>query len=322
MDNDAKSPIERLVFVAHNATTFEDQGQRTGSAENSGSESDIDKGNTDVQDHPDNGENGDSDDDNRLGFDDGDVDDLEEEVAESEEELMACKVAQLKLKLAKRGLIQTGRKPELISRLLNPQPSDFKNKPKIEPWKTSKAKALLIRLLRDKDSTFHLLTPERAWESSEWFKIYPKDRFISNMKNLKRSLEARELIVSNDNKVIEAEIASLSTLDRATNREYPLWHESDASKLLEKDLKDGLKKEMTPLQFQQTREEYLVFPSDVFRKHTYQEQRKQREMPMKITKCNKLAEMQHKNVVDEEAARWHAEQEHDDLVNEMVNLMV
>jgi hypothetical protein len=45
-------------------------------------------------------------------------------------------------------------------------------------------------------------------------------------------------------------------------------------------------------------------------------------MPMKITKRNKLAEMQHKNVVDEEAARWHAEQEHDDLVNEMVNLMV
>ena len=43
---------------------------------------------------------------------------------------------------------------------------------------------------------------------------------------------------------------------------------------------------------------------------------------MKITKRNKLVEMQHKNVVDEDAAHWHAEQEHDDLVNEMVNLMV
>ena len=29
---------------------------------------------------------------------------------------------------------------------------------------------------------------------------------------------------------------------------------------------------------------------------------------MKIAKCNKLAETQHKHVVDEEAARWHAEQ--------------
>ena len=289
---------------------------------NSGSESDEDKDNNNVDDHPDNGENSDSEDESRLGFDDGDVDDLEKEVAESEEELMSYKVAQLKIKLAERGLIQTGRKPELIKRLLNPQPSDFKSKPKIEPWKTSKAKALLIRLLRDKTSTFHHLTPEKAWESSEWFKIYPKDRFISNMKNLKRSLEARELIVANDNKIIEAEIASLRMLDRATVREYPLWHDNDASRLLEKDLKDDLKKGMTPLELQQTREEYLAFPCDVFRKHIYQEVRKQREMPMKIAKRNKLAETQHKHVVDEEAVHWHAEQEHDDLVNEMVNLMV
>ncbi len=79
---------------------------------------------------------------------------------------------------------------------------------------------------------------------------------------------------------------------------------------------------MTPLELQQTREEYLAFPCDVFRKHMYQEVRKQREMPMKIAKRNKLAEMQHKQVVDEEAVHWHAEQEHDDLVNEMVNLIV
>ena len=77
-----------------------------------------------------------------------------------------------------------------------------------------------------------------------------------------------------------------------------------------------------PLELQQTREEYLAFPCDVFRKHIYQEVKKQREMPMKIAKCNKLAETQHKHVVDEEAARWQAEQEHNDLVNKMVNLMV
>lgn len=235
---------------------------------------------------------------------------------------MGYKVVQLKIKLTERGLIQTGRKPELVQRLLNPQPSDFKVKPKVEPWKNSKAKALLIRLLWDKSSAFHLLSPEKAWESSEWFKTYPKNRFINNMKNLKRALEARELIVANDNKIIEAEIASLRKLDHAAVREYPLWHDHDASRLLEEDLKNGLNKRMTPLAFQQTREEYLAFPCDIFRKHIYQEERKQREMPMKISKRNNIAEKQHKHMVDEEAARWHAEQEHDDLVNEMVNLMV
>ena len=70
----------------------------------------------------------------RIGFDDGDINDFIEDVTESEVELMGYKVAQLKIKLAERGLIQSGRKPELVQRLLNPQPSDFKLKPKIEPW--------------------------------------------------------------------------------------------------------------------------------------------------------------------------------------------
>ena len=48
------------------------------------------------------------------------------------------------------------------------------------------------------------------------------------MKNLKRALEARELIVANDNKIIEAEIASLRKLDQAATREYPQWHDHDA----------------------------------------------------------------------------------------------
>ena len=70
-------------------------------------------------------ENG--EDDSRIGFDDGDTDFLDE-VAESEEELNSYTVAQLKVKLAEQGLIQTGKKPDLIQRILNPQPSDFKKK--------------------------------------------------------------------------------------------------------------------------------------------------------------------------------------------------
>ena len=92
--------------------------------------------------------------------------------------------------------------------------------------------------------------------------------------------------------------------------------------IIEEDLKNGLNKRMMPLVFQQMREEYLAFPCDIFRKHIYQEERKQREMPMKISKCNNNVEKQHKDVVEEAAARWHAEQEHDDLVNEMASLMV
>jgi len=76
-----------------------------------------------VDTHGNSDENG--EDDSRIRFDDEDTDSLKEE-AESEEELNGYTVAQLKVKLAEQGLIQTGKNPDLIQRILNPQLSDFK----------------------------------------------------------------------------------------------------------------------------------------------------------------------------------------------------
>ena len=66
----------------------------------------------------------------------------------------------------------------------------------------------------------------------------------------------------------------------------------------------------------------MQFDLETFRKHIYQEQRKQREMPMKVAKRNKLAEEAHRGVVEEELARWHADQEHDDIVNALAGLLL
>ena len=43
---------------------------------------------------------------------------------------------------------------------------------------------------------------------------------------------------------------------------------------------------------------------------------------MKMAQCNKLGKRRHKEVIDEEAARWHAQKEHNDLVDEMFHLKV
>ena len=66
----------------------------------------------------------------------------------------------------------------------------------------------------------------------------------------------------------------------------------------------------------------MQFDLATFRKHIYQEQRKQREMPMKVAKHNKLAEEMHREVIEEEVARWHAGQEHDDMVNALAGLLL
>lgn len=41
---------------------------------------------------------------------------------------------------------------------------------------------------------------------------------------------------------------------------------------------------------------------------------------MKIHKRNKLAEKKHQQEAEEEAARWHADREYDDEVNDMFEL--
>ena len=133
------------------------------------------------------------------------------------------------------------------------------------------------------------MTPEQVWNSSEWFKKYDKDRFISNMKNLKKSLDARDKFVALDNQVIAAELAALQLLNQK-DREYPLWHKSKARDYLEQDIKASLHETMTLTEFHASRAEYKAFPRRVFQKHIYQEERKQREMPLKVTKRNKLAE--------------------------------
>lgn len=264
----------------------------------------------------------DGSDEERLGFDDDSMIGVEIEHTDTREELVSLTVAQLKAKLVERGLIQSGNKAALIERLLDPQPADFKKKPTVQPWKTSRAKELLIRFLQDETSPFHLLSPNDAWESSEWFMQYPKERFIDNMKNLKAALAARNGIVKNDNITIAAELAKLASLDLSeeTLRGYPLWHLHDASKLLEEDLKNNRKGDMGPAEFQQTRPEYCEFPDFVFRKHIYQENRKVREMPMKIAKRNKLADKKYREEVDEEFARWKVDNEYDDDVNEVYEL--
>ncbi len=51
------------------------------------------------------------------------------------------------------------------------------------------------------------------WNSSEWFKKYDKDRFISNMKNLKKSLDARDKVFALDNQTIAAELAAFAIVE-------------------------------------------------------------------------------------------------------------
>ena len=101
------------------------------------------------------------------------TDDDDEEEEEKETELQALTVEKLKVKLKERGLKVSGRKQELIDRLLG---REVPKTNKVE-WKKSKAKCLLKKLLLDKESHIHGKAVEEIHASHEWFQDYPLDKF-------------------------------------------------------------------------------------------------------------------------------------------------
>ena len=65
------------------------------------------------------------------------------------------------------------------------------------------------------------------------------------------------------------------------------WHGSDAEFFLKQDVKNGLHEEMKPMQLHQTCEEYQKFSVKVFRKHIYQETRKNNDSNYWLVKKTK-----------------------------------
>lgn len=220
------------------------------------------------------------------------------------EDLRKLTVKDLKVALAARGLLQHGRKEDLIQRILHPQDDDFKRKPTVVQWKHSKAKAFLLKLLMDETSDIHNKSPEEVWGSSEWFQQYPKHRFVVNMENIKKALEARGRVVKEDIEIIQSELAALN-LSTTTKRGYPHWHTHAAKNLLTEDVMLGRHVDLEPKIFHTTRKEYEEFPLGVFRKHIYQEERKQREKPLKVAKRNQLGLKKYQQEVEAEAVRWN-----------------
>ena len=239
-------------------------------------------------------------------------------------------VTQLKPYLRKWGLPVSGRKAELIERLMNhqrrnnssmvdipslswspayveatagespintnlPQLSD-RNKSK---WKGSKAKAYLKTLLTDKNCAIHRMSAEDVWNNNAIFQEYPLHRFKVNFKNLKEAIEERRNRLWLIEKIHrEEQIKFLRS--QTTNRGIPFWDTHPASTFLRMDLKEDDLWKVEPRHLRLTRMEYQDFPSDVFAKHVHQEKRKFREKPYWIPKRNKDAQRR----LDEQMKQW------------------
>jgi hypothetical protein len=142
----------------------------------------------------------------------------------------------------------------------------------VVPWQDSFAKQILVQEILEGAVTTSS-NPDLVYFSHAEFQVYKKSNFKANLKSLIKSLSNKEERALFDAAAI-AHDCLLYPRNALTVRGYPFWDTSDAKVLLTSDIDEGRHLEMKPLDLWNTREEYKLFPLQVFRKHLYDERDK------------------------------------------------
>ena len=109
---------------------------------------------------------------------------------------------------------------------------------KPEPWKSSLAKAFLLKLLMDQSKPIEGMTSREVYESHEVFQQYKFERFRDNLKSLAKAVEVDEEWARIEVKDF-LEDAKLEPPKKLTSRGYPFWHKSKAKLSLAADVESG-----------------------------------------------------------------------------------
>ena len=213
--------------------------------------------------------------------------------ADTEAHLTSLTNDELKKRLKKKGLKVSGKKAELVGRLMGREP------PKVKEWKKSIGKLLLRKLINDKKSWVHNMEAKEIHESHQLFSCYPLSKFKEYLATLQQAAAAKDEIIRVNEREVLADLMAFPRGD-LTDRGYPFWDTHPARYLLEEDVrarKSGNLEDMEPKQLWLKRNEYQDFPLAVFRDHIHQEKRKQREEPGWVVKRNKKGQKMHEKEV-------------------------
>jgi hypothetical protein len=137
------------------------------------------------------------------------------------------------------------------------------------PWAKSRGKEMLAAMIMIGDVDKHT-NYERLYDSEPEFKKYKIHNFKSNVKNLIAALAKKEDHATFDH-IAATNDAIRFPRSQVTSRGYPYWDTSEALAWLKPDVKNGVHETMTMEEFHNSRDAYLAFPKDIFRKHVHQE---------------------------------------------------
>jgi hypothetical protein len=144
------------------------------------------------------------------------------------------------------------------------------------PWKGSSARLVLQQLLESGQIPASGMTPKSIWETfcvvRPEFEGFHYKKFSARLRSMRAQVgsESRRSIVENAAFLHDQELFPVSTV---TNRGKPRWEGSTAQRHLKCDVSEKKHERMTPQDLRKTREDYLEFELEVFRKHIHQEVR-------------------------------------------------
>lgn len=223
----------------------------------------------------------------------------DEENNGTEEELNKLTVIKLKERFRQLELPVSGRKNELIDRLMG----RGKTTGNVKEWRKSKAKSFLVKLIEDENSKVHKMTAEEIYKSHDWFQNYSFAKFKTYLRTIQAADVYLKNVVDDDEREIWSELIAFPR-GEMTVRGYPFWHIHAARDLLEKDVRCGNADEIKPKELWEARVEYQAFPELVFCHHVHQEKRQQREEPGWVDKRNKKARKMHEDEVMSNKESW------------------
>jgi hypothetical protein len=141
-------------------------------------------------------------------------------------------------------------------------------------WRDSKAKSLLKKDLVD--GTIPLSNAEMdavdVYLSRVEFTEFRFENFRSNLRALRKKIKEKKRLACEEKAALEHD-RILFPKCLVNSKGEPRWEGSNAEQQLKLDMDQGYHNVMTKRELWESRAEYMIFSSKIFRKHVYQEER-------------------------------------------------
>lgn len=160
------------------------------------------------------------------------------------------------------------------------------------------------------------MTVAEVHASHHLFAMYPLDEFKRYYKNMTDIADKAKARLKSNSQTMDKHFDIWRRAGPRTSQDNYFWDEQDASTFLEKDVKSGKVDEMSKKELWASRPEYKKFDKQVFRKHVYQEESRQRGGVYWQVKRNRKGQKKHDKEVKE--LRREFKGNADDDVNKLV----